>query len=169
MAILWAPARLASRIERSSALVAKGVNGGCSTLPSTGGTTLVTNSDGTYDELLPGPNLYNSLPGDALVYSLAFATQSIKLGWAYLEVAGPAAFLPQVVPRLPPHQQPSRGESAEKVAAHDDGRQKPGRRGKHGQKVMPAAHPFVQRRRGGPPLAQLPEAKPRATRGDRGA
>jgi hypothetical protein len=47
-------------------------------------TAILWHQGGTYDKLIPGPNTYNSSPGDALYFTLAYEGQSIKVGWAYL-------------------------------------------------------------------------------------
>lgn len=39
---------------------------------------------GNYEKLIPGPNTYNSMPGDALFFAMAYEGQSIKVGWAYV-------------------------------------------------------------------------------------
>jgi hypothetical protein len=46
-------------------------------------TAMLWHQGGTYEDLVPGPQTYNSLPGDAIYVALAYEGQSIKVGWAY--------------------------------------------------------------------------------------
>jgi hypothetical protein len=47
-------------------------------------TAILWHQGGNYDQLILGPNTYNSLPGDALYFSISDQTQSLKVGWAYV-------------------------------------------------------------------------------------
>lgn len=47
-------------------------------------TAILWHQGGSFQQLTPGCQNYNSLPGDALIFDMAYQGQSIKVGWAYL-------------------------------------------------------------------------------------
>jgi len=46
-------------------------------------TAILWHQGGSTQPLTPGCQNYNSMPGDVLIFTLAYAGQSIKVGWAY--------------------------------------------------------------------------------------
>ena len=47
-------------------------------------TAILWHQGGNYQNLVPGSQIYNSAPGDALYFQMAYENQSIKVGWAYV-------------------------------------------------------------------------------------
>jgi hypothetical protein len=47
-------------------------------------TAILWHQGGNYVPLVAGDQVYNSFPGDALYFAMAYQGQSIKVGWAYV-------------------------------------------------------------------------------------
>lgn len=47
-------------------------------------TAVLWHDGGSYEQLTPGVDTYNSLPGDALSFVMAYEGQSIKVAYAYV-------------------------------------------------------------------------------------